>query len=819
MNKWKGSTGAKIVAWVLIVISSFTFVGAAIAAIACQEAGVYNNTKEEALQSFYKTIAERYVYRAMQHRDTEQEDTDSNANYFENTNFLYGILKTSDTSLSDIDLNDEKNYEQRNFTDKIEKGDYWEYDFDVTDSTNFTYGTSFWDFNYFYTDDGEDNYRYIDKCVYEMQSGIFYYDSEGTYYPVKKVEIPIEGSDGKTITLELTYSKETQNYQAQVSYENYPTDEAPADELVKNIIQNGKVSLSELDGTALGYENWSDVTLNGHVYSFQDGITPTYFSAEDVSISDAKYKLYSGSYLSVASDRSVENYTVIALIPKGQLINEGNWSEGDWFVKAKILIDDAFAFRYAVFVIAAISIVVLLASLIFLIQAAGHRKGTDEIVLTWLDKIPADIYALLAILCGGILIGVGIEVSYYVGDSPFYTIIFLGILLVSELLCIECLLSLAVRIKYGKWWENTIVGKICFVCVRVIKKILGAVPLAGKAGLIFVGLSFVEFFFILATAYATGAELFLWFIEKILLALLLLKVVAEMRKLQEAGKHIASGDAEYKVDTHRMFPDFREYGENLNNIGAGITKAVDERMKSERFKTELITNVSHDIKTPLTSIINYVDLLEKEELNNQTAEEYLEVLDRQSARLKKLIEDLMEASKASTGNLSVTMELCEAGVFLVQTVGEFGERTEAADLDLIIQRPETPVYIMADGRHFWRVIDNLMNNICKYAQPGTRVYINLETANGTVIITFRNTSRYPLNITSEELMERFVRGDSSRNTEGNGLGLNIAQNLTELMNGKFELIVDGDLFKVVLTFPQMQEPVQQQPENQTTENL
>lgn len=231
-----------------------------------------------------------------------------------------------------------------------------------------------------------------------------------------------------------------------------------------------------------------------------------------------------------------------------------------------------------------------------------------------------------------------------------------------------------------------------------------------------------------------------------------------------------------------------------------MSRAVEERMKSERFKTELITNVSHDIKTPLTSIINYVDLLEKEKLDNPKAEEYLEVLERQSARLKKLIEDLMEASKASTGNLAVHLERLEAGVFLVQTVGEFEEKTMASNLELLIQKPETPVYIMADGRHFWRVIDNLMNNICKYAQPGTRVYINLEVSGEEVLMTFRNTSRYALNISSEELMERFVRGDSSRNTEGSGLGLSIAQSLMELMNGKMELYVDGDLFKVVLHF-------------------
>ena len=239
--------------------------------------------------------------------------------------------------------------------------------------------------------------------------------------------------------------------------------------------------------------------------------------------------------------------------------------------------------------------------------------------------------------------------------------------------------------------------------------------------------------------------------------------------------------------------------------GDTVAESTEERMKSERFKTELITNVSHDIKTPLTSIINYVDLLEKEELHNETAQEYLEVLERQSSRLKKLIEDLIEASKASTGNLPVHLERLEAGIFMTQTVGEFEEKTKAVGLDLVIEKPETPVYIMADSRHFWRVIDNLMNNICKYAQSGTRVYINLEVKEAQVSITFRNTSKYPLNISSDELMERFVRGDASRNTEGSGLGLSIANSLMDLMGGTFRLYVDGDLFKVVLGFAETAE--------------
>lgn len=231
-----------------------------------------------------------------------------------------------------------------------------------------------------------------------------------------------------------------------------------------------------------------------------------------------------------------------------------------------------------------------------------------------------------------------------------------------------------------------------------------------------------------------------------------------------------------------------------------MKKAVDEQMKSERFKTELITNVSHDIKTPLTSIINYVDLIKKEDCDNEKIKEYTEVLDRQSSRLKKLVDDLVEASKASSGVLAVDMKPCEIGVLLSQTAGEYEEKLKKAGLELVLTQPETSVTIMADGRHLWRIFDNLMNNVCKYSLPSSRVYLTLEEQNGNAVVTFKNISKTPLNITSDELMERFVRGDSSRNTEGSGLGLSITKSLTELQKGKFDLTVDGDLFKATLTF-------------------
>ena len=254
-----------------------------------------------------------------------------------------------------------------------------------------------------------------------------------------------------------------------------------------------------------------------------------------------------------------------------------------------------------------------------------------------------------------------------------------------------------------------------------------------------------------------------------------------------------------------MFGGMKEHGENLNRISEGVVKAVNERMKSEHLKTELITNVSHDIKTPLTSIINYSDLIEKEETENEKIKEYAEVLHRQSSRLKKLIEDLVDASKASTGNVEMNLEICDVGVLLEQACGEFSQRMFDKNMDLVSKQPQEPVRIMADPKLLWRVFDNLMTNICKYAMAGTRVYLSVEEQKGQAVISFKNISEYPLDITAEELMERFVRGDRSRHTEGNGLGLSIAKSLTELQNGSLELVVDGDLFKVLLSFPVYEE--------------
>ncbi len=278
------------------------------------------------------------------------------------------------------------------------------------------------------------------------------------------------------------------------------------------------------------------------------------------------------------------------------------------------------------------------------------------------------------------------------------------------------------------------------------------------------------------------------------------QAVAQMQDVFSEGKHIAQGDLNYKLNPEKVSWLFREHARTLNNIGVGMSRAVEERLKSERMKTELITNVSHDIKTPLTSIVNYVDLLKKEQMPNKAAEEYLAVLERQSQRLKKLIEDLVEASKASTGNLHVELQLTDIAQLCRQIAGEYLDRLGERGLELIVNLPKE-AYIYADGRYLFRVLDNLLGNICKYSQKNTRVYFDVAFSGENIQVSLKNISRDRLNISADELQERFVRGDSARSTEGSGLGLSIARSLTELQNGIFSIEIDGDLFKVLLSFP------------------
>ncbi|MBQ8975656.1 MAG: hypothetical protein IJ072_08065 [Oscillospiraceae bacterium] len=436
---------------------------------------------------------------------------------------------------------------------------------------------------------------------------------------------------------------------------------------------------------------------------------------------------------------------------------------------------------------------------VFLMCAAGHKNGVEGIYLCWVDRIPLDVLAaFLALLCMGMLLVLDITsiTNWAAVEYTYMAVCFVSV----TAFVMGLLMTLAARVKKGKWWRNTLIYYVLRFIWRIVMAIASGVAglsLSWKVALGWVALCVIELF----VMYGARYNMFPWWVfEKLLLTAFIGAVLSCMVRVKKGGEQLASGDFDTKIDTDKLFWDFKQHAKDLNSIADALQIAVEERTKSERLKTELITNVSHDIKTPLTSIISYVDLMKKENVQPEKVREYVEVLDRQSSRLKKLIVDLVDASKASSGSISVNMEPTDMGVLLDQAVGEYAQRFEKAGLTPVLELPEQPLMIMADGRHLWRVFDNLLSNICKYAMPGTRVYMFCMRDGDRATAVFKNISQAQLNISSDELFERFTRGDASRHTEGSGLGLSIARSLVQLQNGTIDITVDGDLFKVTLEF-------------------
>lgn len=481
--------------------------------------------------------------------------------------------------------------------------------------------------------------------------------------------------------------------------------------------------------------------------------------------------------------------------------------------------------RNVIPVICCTGTILALLCFIFLLCSAGHKNGREGITPSAIHEIHLDVYTVVVAV--GAFTGLYLAFGWIGMNPSMINLIVLVVLFAAEVIwCTLYCMELAIRLKMGKWWQNTILyrvfrffGRFCKRVFRGIVKLIRGIPMVWRTALLCLAVCVVEFFGLILFYNDRVVLLFFWAIEKFILCGAITFVALMCKELQEGSEALADGDLNYKLDTSHMVLSFKEHGENLNSIGEGISAAVEQRMKSEHLKTELITNVSHDIKTPLTSIINYADLIGKEvsgdakdtrdgagtetaQEREQHISEYAEVLLRQSQKLKKLLDDLLEASKATTGNLEVHPEVCDVSVLLSQAVGEYGQRFADKQLETIVKQPEETVKVMADGRHLWRVFDNLLNNIYKYAQAGSRVYLNVEHDGQNANIIFRNMSAYPLEMSPEELEERFTRGDRSRHMEGNGLGLSIAKSLTELQKGDMEIVTDGDLFKVVITLPE-----------------
>ena len=431
----------------------------------------------------------------------------------------------------------------------------------------------------------------------------------------------------------------------------------------------------------------------------------------------------------------------------------------------------------------------------FSMASAGHWQGHEGIHLTWLDKIPADVW-LLVLLC---TFFIGWEAFYYEWGRVFFCAALVPLVLL--FLC-----AFAAQCKAGTVLRGALIGRIARFLWRIVRAVFRALlhtlvrlPLVWKTALVGLVIAGAEFLLYINDFYRVRYGVFL--VMKLIELLAVLYIAVSLRTLQKGGEKLARGDFSSPIDTRYLLWDFKRYGQELNDVQGGLEQAVQEQMKAEHLKTELITNVSHDIKTPLTSIVNYVDLLKKEDMPSSAAREYVNVLDRQSHRLKKLTEDLVEASKASSGALNVELQPTDVNVLLSQIEGEYQERLAACHLTLVTQPPAPGTMIQADSRLLSRVMDNLVSNVCKYAMENTRVYVTAAVRDGQAVISFKNVSRDELNISPDELMERFVRGDASRHSEGSGLGLSIARSLVQLQGGTFALSIDADLFRADIVFP------------------
>ena len=547
---------------------------------------------------------------------------------------------------------------------------------------------------------------------------------------------------------------------------------------------------------------------------------PSFWVSDDTSI-----------FYVIQEQPTKQDYTVVFHIANSGL--GGTQADRLWS-----LADAVWRHELEVSVALGVCLVLFAALAVYLCMAAGRKPGSEEIRPGGLNCIPLDIYLAAVVLgAAGYVFCAAEGLGYFIQQSMLTFLSIYGYGLYAWCLlfvgfCFACAAQFKTPNFY--WWRRSVTGlcwRIAVWCwhfgwkclgwaykilwtvtiglvgwawktikkffswlIGWVRKLYGLLPLSWQwlvGGLLVGGCTFP------GLLWDSSLLLFISFAIALAVVIYSANVYAT---LLEAAKRMRGGDLEIKVDEKLMIGGFKDMAQELNGLSDVVMVAAQKQMRSERMRTELITNVSHDIKTPLTSIINYVDLLQKPH-SPEDAQTYLEVLSRQSNRMKRLIDDLIELSKASTGNITVNLTTMDAVETVNQALGEFTDKLEAAHLMPVFRAPKEPLYIHADGRLAWRAMSNLLSNAAKYAQPDTRLYVDMVAVDGKVCISFKNISRDSLNISADELMERFVRGEASRSQEGSGLGLNIAKSMMELQHGALELLVDGDLFKATLIFP------------------
>ena len=757
-----------------------------------------------------------------------------------------GIIETDNGNLGDLDLNDSSTYIYRNFDQEL-PAQYYMTNVYTSDDSEFCLSEKLYDFlfvngNEVYNYDIEEyqqkdikgiGYDMVGQKAYvwdgenfiELNDTSYNYkasDEGGTYNTTNiydriwASQVPEDSNqhsftaaaDDKNQTSQEDDSSKEKN-ETNVIAEDEEDQMLPAESIITT---SGDAKILYIDGKAypaLGDDN------SGYILELYGTESSGALSLSNVAdLSDLHDQLGSedlsvctldtvSSVMEYTMDSSYKQYTVITFPRPDQ-------SRDSFFVQAQRYLGIIPFLHVALPLLMVISGILVLVLSILLVIRAGNYDDHGRLSTDILADFPIEVTFVIFGCVESLAIAVIHYSAGYDYNTSQYGLVVIGIgIFVGIYAGILWAESIIINFKRKQLFRNTLCYKMLRAMARPlrrgidsIKTVLASIKWGYRIAGMCLVIAFVEYMSIAVIDNKEFLMLF-WLLEKVVLAAIIIKVLKQYAKVKKAAVDMADGNMDVRVDTTKMLIDLEEHGQALNKIGSGLNTAVNERMKSERMKTELITNVSHDIKTPLTSVINYVDLLQKENFDNETARSYLEVLDRQAKRLKKLIEDLIEASKAASGSIKFNMESVNARVLLNQSVGEFEDRLQGSNITVVTQIPDRDVYVRADNRYLFRVLDNLMSNIVKYSQEGTRAYVELNEDGGMVRYTFKNISRDKLGISADELMERFVRGDMSRNTEGNGLGLSIARSLTESMGGKMELTVDGDLFKVDVTFPEV----------------
>ena len=548
--------------------------------------------------------------------------------------------------------------------------------------------------------------------------------------------------------------------------------------------------------TKTAYTNLDYSIDTSNIENIQNKIqeNATYWIYKDGNIDTSVNKLSSEYIEYIENGFDVENlsdYTIYTSV-LNNLEYVDDISMNSILYDVLVLVDQKAAFLIPFLVIIIIALVPVI------VLGVGRTAKQDGIKLNWYDKILIELAALIAILIAGIGACFTISVN---GVSNLATLV-LAItimafgLFIIYLACILFFETVVKRLKTHTFLKTTI---IYWLYIK-IKELLDEVKITKRFILYFI-IFIIANLICFAIMWSDGFPgIILSIILYAVVYGLISKRLKSYVKIEKAINDLYQGNTDIELEENEFVKEMKNMASQINDIAGGLSNAIDEKLKSERLKTELITNVSHDIKTPLTSIINYVDLLKKEGMDGEKAKEYLDILDSKSQRLKKLTEDLVEASKASSGAIKLNMEKLNVNELIKQVSGEFEDKFKARKLEEIITFPENALYIKADSRYMYRVLENMYSNISKYAMEGTRVYTDIIEKDGRIVIQLKNVSKQKLNISVDELMQRFVRGEASRNTEGSGLGLSIARSLTELQEGNFNIYLDGDLFKVTIEF-------------------